>query len=110
MAGLHELAATVGGSVPGDEALLAEVTDLVEQPLALLGRFDPAFLALPAPVLITVMKKHQRYFPVVDESGDILPYFITIANGADRDPALVIRGNEGVLRAPLCRRRLFRAR
>ena len=99
VAGLQETAATVGGHVPEDAALLDEVTDLVEQPLPLLGRFDPAFLELPAPVLITVMKKHQRYFPVLDESGAMLPYFITIANGADRDPELVTRGNEAVIRA-----------
>jgi glycyl-tRNA synthetase len=97
--GIQRVAATVGGRVPDDEALLDEVTDLVEQPLPLLGRFDPAFLELPAPVLITVMKKHQRYFPVVDERGDMLPYFITVANGADRDPELVTRGNEAVIRA-----------
>ena len=97
--GIQRMAATVRGRVPDDEALLDEVTDLVEQPLPLLGRFDPAFLELPAPVLITVMKKHQRYFPVVDERGDMLPYFITVANGADRDPELVTRGNEAVIRA-----------
>lgn len=97
--GLQELAATVQGQVPTDPDLLDEVTDLVEQPLPLLGRFEERFLSLPAPVLITVMKKHQRYFPVVDENGDLLPYFITVANGADRDRELVTRGNEAVIRA-----------
>ncbi len=99
LAGLEQTAAQVGGHVPLDEALLDEVIDLVEQPLPLLGRFDPSFLAIPTPVLITVMKKHQRYFPVLDDDGKLLPYFITIANGADRDPALVTRGNEAVIRA-----------
>ncbi|NOX60801.1 MAG: glycine--tRNA ligase subunit beta [Chloroflexi bacterium] len=97
--GLKQLAEEAGGRAPKDDALLDEVTDLVEQPLPLLGRFDPVFLELPAAVLITVMKKHQRYFPVVDEAGEMLPYFITIANGADRDPDLVRRGNEAVIRA-----------
>lgn len=109
--GIQAAAAAVGGSVPVDEDLLDEVTDLVEQPLPLLGRFDPAFLALPAPVLTTVMKKHQRYFPVVsnpadqqtnrptDQQTNLLPCFITVANGADRDAALVTHGNEAVIRA-----------
>ena len=99
IAGLQQVAGMAGGRVLVDAALLDEVTDLVEQPLPLLGRFDPAFLELPAPVLVTVMKKHQRYFPVVDENGDMMPYFITVANGADRDPELVTRGNEAVIRA-----------
>ena len=97
--GLQHLAASVDGHVPVDEDLLDEVTDLVEQPLPLLGNFEERFLDLPAPVLITVMKKHQRYFPVVDAKGALLPSFITIANGADRDPELVRRGNEAVIRA-----------
>jgi glycyl-tRNA synthetase len=98
-AGLRELSASVGGRVPEDDALLQEVTDLVEQPLPLLGRFDPSFLSVPTPALVTVMKKHQRYFPVVDEAGEMLPHFITVANGADRDRELVTRGNEAVIRA-----------
>ncbi len=92
-------AAKVGGTVPEDEALLEQVTDLVEQPFPLLGHFEPEYLALPAPVLITVMKKHQRYFPVVDAQGNLLPYFITVVNGQDRDPDLVRAGNEAVIRA-----------
>jgi glycyl-tRNA synthetase len=99
VAGLQKLAGSVGGHVPPDEELLAEVTDLVEQPLPLLGRFDPDYLAVPTPVLVTVMKKHQRYFPVVDEGGQMLPHFVTVANGADRDGPLVTRANEAVIRA-----------
>ena len=99
LAGIQSLAAAVGGRVPDDEALLEEVTNLVEQPLPLLGRFDPAYLSVPKPVLITVMKKQQRYFPVVGEAGGMLPYFITVANGADGDAELVTRGNEAVIRA-----------
>ena len=67
-----------------DEALLTEVTHLVEAPTALLGEFDPAFLDLPREVLISVMKKHQRYFPV--EKGDkLLSYFITIVNKPSKE-------------------------
>ena len=63
-------------------ALMAEVANLVERPTALLGAFDPAFLNLPREVLISVMKKHQRYFPVFDPTHPdrLLPHFITVAN------------------------------
>ncbi len=94
------LAAEVGGMVPEDPDLLAEVTDLVEWPVALRGRFEEKYLELPQDVLITVMKKHQRYFPVVDpETGRMLPYFIVVANGRREDMDLVRRGYEDVLRA-----------
>ena len=63
------LAAEVGGEIPDDPALLDEVTDLVEQPTALRGSFEEAYLRLPKEVLITVMKKHQRYFPIVRRRG-----------------------------------------
>ncbi|HIQ05651.1 MAG TPA: glycine--tRNA ligase subunit beta [Anaerolineae bacterium] len=104
---VEALATEVGGVVPDDPALLDEVTDLVEQPVALRGSFDPRYLALPKDVLITVMKKHQRYFPVVhkptddDGAGDerLLPYFIAVANGEPRNPDVVRAGNEAVLRA-----------
>ncbi len=100
LAQLAQIASSVGGVAPADAALLDEVTDLVEAPYALLGAFDPAHLALPQEVLTTVMKKHQRYFPVVEpETGRMLPHFITVANGAPRDPAVVRHGNEGVIRA-----------
>ncbi|RIK52722.1 MAG: glycine--tRNA ligase subunit alpha/beta, partial [Chloroflexi bacterium] len=92
-------AAQVNGTTPQDDALLDEVTDLVEAPQALLGHFDESFLALPEPVLIGVMKKHQRYFPVL-AGGKLLPYFVTVANAADlAHPEVVIAGNEGVIRA-----------
>jgi glycyl-tRNA synthetase len=101
---IQSLAAEVGGVVPDDAALLDEVTNLVEQPTALRGEFDPAYLSLPEPVLITVMKKHQRYFPVVgspDSSSPdtLLPYFIAVRNGGTQHLGVVRRGNEGVLRA-----------
>lgn len=74
-----DLAAEVGGAVQEDSELLTEVTHLVEAPTALRGEFDPHYLDLPREVLISVMKKHQRYFPV-SENGQLLPYFITVAN------------------------------
>lgn len=94
-----QLAAEVGGTVPEDGALLAEVANLVEQPRALRGDFEPAFLDLPDPLLITVMKKHQRYFPVLGQDGRLLPHFITVANGAALDEDAVRYGNAAVIRA-----------
>ncbi|MCC9075533.1 glycine--tRNA ligase subunit beta [Litorilinea aerophila] len=102
---VQETAASVGGVTPDDPDLLDEVTDLVEAPVAVLGHFDEASLELPEPVLISVMKKHQRYFPVVQASDaagttHLLPYFITIANSSHlAHPDVVRAGNEGVIRA-----------
>jgi len=108
LAQASRLAAEVGGRVPDDPALLDEVTDLNECPHAIRGDFDPAFLELPAEVLIAVMKKHQRYFPVVDaQTGSMLPHFIVIANGHTLDEPLVRAGNEEVLRARFTDARFF---
>jgi len=96
---IEQLAAEAGGSVPDDPALLGEVTNLVEQPTALRGDFDPAYLALPEPVLVTVMKKHQRYFPILGPRGRLLPHFIAVRNGGREHLDGVRRGNESVLRA-----------
>ncbi|MCS7261124.1 MAG: glycine--tRNA ligase subunit beta [Anaerolineae bacterium] len=93
------LAAEVGGYVPDDPDLLEEVANLVEQPTALRGTFDTRYLALPAPVLITVMKKYQRYFPVMNQAGQLMPYFIAVRNGDTRNLDTVRRGYENVLRA-----------
>ena len=89
-----------------DEELLEEVTDLVESPQAILGSFEQRYLDLPQSILTAVMKKHQRYFPVVakpsgsDGASTLAPRFITIANADDLDhPAVVRQGNEGVIRA-----------
>ncbi|CAI5929187.1 unnamed protein product [Closterium sp. NIES-64] len=97
----NELAASVGGSIPEDARgdLLAEVANLVESPVPLLGSFDRSFLDLPPEVLVMVMRKHQRYFPVQDAaSGKLLPYFVAVPNGR-LDEAAVRAGNESVLRA-----------
>ncbi|MCI0396940.1 MAG: glycine--tRNA ligase subunit alpha, partial [Chloroflexi bacterium] len=94
------LAAQVGGVALEDPALLAEVANLVESPAALLGYFDSQYLSLPREVLITVMKKHQRYFPLGQEREDrLLPCFITVVNGNEFDHETVRRGNEAVLDA-----------
>ncbi|KAH7286378.1 hypothetical protein KP509_32G004800 [Ceratopteris richardii] len=95
------LAGNVGGRLPdvAISGLLDEVANLVEAPNPLLGSFDASFLALPAEILTTVMRKHQRYFPVEDpKTEELLPAFITVANG-NIDEALVRKGNEAVLRA-----------
>lgn len=94
-----QLAAQVEGRVVWDEGLLDEVTHLVEYPTALLGGFDPHFLELPEPVLITAMKKHQRFFAVVDATGKLLPYFVAIRNGNEHRLEVVREGNERVLTA-----------
>jgi glycyl-tRNA synthetase len=96
---LATIAAEVGGLVPDNSALLEEVTHLVEQPTAFLGSFEEKYLDLPKPVLITVMQKHQRYFPLVDHSGALLPHFIGVRNGGTEHLDTVRQGNEGVLRA-----------
>jgi glycyl-tRNA synthetase len=94
-----ELAQGVGGQVPDDPALLDEVTNLVEQPTPLLGQFEKRYLQLPADVLVAVMRKHQRCFPVTDRDGRLLPYFIAVRNGGDEHLDIVRHGNEEVIRA-----------
>lgn len=84
-----------------DDALLDEVTGLVEWPVALVGQFDQAFLAVPQEALISAMQDHQRYFPVTDLSGKLLPHFIMVSNIESKNPQSVIAGNERVLRARL---------
>lgn len=96
---IHNLAQEVGGRIPDDPGLLDEVTNLVERPTALRGSFDEKYLELPREVLVTVMRKHQRYFPVEDRSGKLMPYFIAVRNGDAEHLDLVVDGNEHVLRA-----------
>jgi glycyl-tRNA synthetase len=101
---VEALAAEVEGVIPDDPLLLDEVTNLVESPTALRGRFEEEYLKLPTDILISVMTKHQRYFPVVgspgsERAGELLPYFITVRNGDDRNLPIVRLGNEDVIRA-----------
>ncbi len=103
----HRIAKTTGGHLLPDESLLDEVTYLVEYPSAIIGTIPAEFLVVPKEVLITSMRSHQRYFSVVDEVGKLLPYFITIPNTLAEDPAVVVKGNERVLRARLSDARFF---
>lgn len=102
---VNVLAAEVGGSPDDDPNLLSEVTNLVESPRALRGTFEAAYLDLPSEVLISVMKKHQRYFPVKSNADgaetmqSLLPYFIAIRNGNGEGMDQVVSGNEHVIRA-----------
>lgn len=99
--GLKETAKSVGAQVTLDPALLDEVTALTEWPVVLTGTFDDSFLALPPEVLISAMKAHQRYFHLTNAKGQLLPRFITVANIASTKPALVVSGNERVIRPRL---------
>jgi glycyl-tRNA synthetase beta chain len=93
--------AEVSGKVLKDEDLLNEVNFLVEYPVALCGTFDSKFLSLPREILIHSMKEHQRYFPVVDDHGKLLPNFICISNIHPKNREVVVKGNEKVLKARL---------
>ncbi|MCX8044471.1 MAG: glycine--tRNA ligase subunit beta [Desulfobacterota bacterium] len=104
---LRELAATVGGRPDEDQALLDEVCFLVEAPFPVLCHFEEAFLSLPVEVLVTTMKKHQKYFPVVDAYGAPKPYFIAVNNTDCRIPDIVKSGHERVLRARLADAQFF---
>ena len=96
-----DVASSLGGSALITPALLDEVTALVEWPVPLAGRFDERFLTLPREVLISTLQDHQRYFPVQDAAGRLLPGFITVSNIESRDPDKVREGNERVVRPRL---------
>ena len=100
-------AEAAAGSVLEDEELVDIVTNLVEYPVATTGRYETDFLEVPRQVLITAMREHQKYFAVVDESGDLLPAFIAVNNTRTRDLALVASGHERVLRARLSDAQFF---
>ena len=104
---VNQAAALIGGEAIIEEGLLNEVTNLIEMPTAVMGGFNEEFLSLPRDVLISVMKKHQRYFPVQRRQGQanrhvprtLLPHFIAIRNGDDLHIDTVREGNEHVLGA-----------
>lgn len=99
---VQELAAEVDGVVPEDPALLEEVTNLVEAPTPLRGEFERDYLQLPREVLVSVMRKHQRYFPIQQDERMGMPlrrYFITVRNGDEHKLEVVRQGNEDVIRA-----------
>ena len=107
LAEAEKTAETVNGKIFYTEDLLEIVTYLVEYPTAVCGSFDSEYLKLPKEVLTTSMISHQKYFPVVDEKGNLLPYFITINNTLARDPSVVASGNEKVIRARLSDAKFF---
>jgi glycyl-tRNA synthetase beta chain len=97
----NRLAASVGGKLVEDQALVDLVKNLVEKPFPLLGRFDPQFLAVPRELLISEAREHQKYFMIVDDAKgeDLLPAFIVVAGSHSRDTAGLAAGNARVLRA-----------
>lgn len=104
---IQQVAASLSGRVEEDEELLEEVTYLLEYPTALSGRIEDKYLELPDELVITPMREHQRYFPVYDMQGKLLPRFITVRNGDGRFLEIVAEGNEKVLRARLADAEFF---
>jgi glycyl-tRNA synthetase beta chain len=96
-----DVAASLGGRALIGDALLDEVTALVEWPVPLAGRFEERFLELPREVLISTLQDRQRYFAIEDEQGRLMPSFITVSNIESRDPSKVREGNERVVRPRL---------
>ena len=106
---LAAAAARLGGGVRavGDDALLDEVTALVERPNVLLGQFDAAFLDVPQECLVLTMKANQKYFPLVDAAGKLTNRFLLVSNLSPADPTAIITGNERVVRPRLADARFF---
>jgi glycyl-tRNA synthetase beta chain len=100
-AGVIEAAAQVGGSALINDALLDEVTALVEWPVPLTGQFEQRFLSLPREVVIATVQDHQRYFAVLGPDGMLTGWFVTVSNIESRDPSKVREGNERVVRPRL---------
>lgn len=98
---VKETATALGAEADLDDDLLDEVTALVEWPVALAGSFEQRFLEVPPEALVSSMKEHQKYFPVRGKDGQLLPNFIFVSNIESKDPALVIDGNERVIRPRL---------
>ncbi|MFK4340924.1 MULTISPECIES: glycine--tRNA ligase subunit beta [unclassified Paenibacillus] len=104
---IEALAAEKDWTIAVKDDLLEEVLYLVETPTVLFGGFDPSFLNIPKDVLITSMREHQRYFPVLDRAGELLPYFVTVRNGGSQSLDVISKGNEKVLRARLSDAKFF---
>lgn len=104
---VEKLAIAQGGTAEIDEDLLEEVVYLVEYPTALCGRFEEKYLSLPPEAVITPMREHQRYFPVLSKAGKLLPVFITVRNGGLDYIDIVQHGNERVLKARLADAQFF---
>ena len=99
--GVEACAIEAKGHIVDGESLYDEVAALVEWPVPVLGRFDEAFLELPREVVVSTLTGHQRYFPVADDSGALLPSFVTVANLESKEPDKVRDGNERVIRPRL---------
>ena len=97
----------IGGNADLSDSLLEEVTSLVEWPVVLTATFEEKFLAVPAEALVYTMKGDQKYFPVYDNDGKLLPHFIFVANIESRDPQQIISGNEKVVRPRLADAEFF---
>ncbi|MEJ6122753.1 glycine--tRNA ligase subunit beta [Vibrio sp. 2-Bac 85] len=104
---VEALAAHENGVAAIDDELLEEVTSLVEWPVTLVGSFEEKFLAVPSEALIYTMKDNQKYFPVLDKEGNLLPRFIFVSNIVSRDPKQVVSGNEKVVRPRLADAEFF---
>jgi len=104
---IANIAGKIGGRVLPDEELVDIVTNLVEYPVAVAGKFDQAFLEVPDEVLITAMREHQKYFAVVDQNNKLMPFFIAVNNTVAHDMAVVATGHERVLRARLADAQFF---
>ncbi|MDO9975411.1 glycine--tRNA ligase subunit beta [Glaesserella parasuis] len=101
LAKAQEKAAALGGVADIEEELLDEVTSLVEYPDVLAAKFEERFLAVPAEALVYTMKGDQKYFPIYDKDGKLLPHFIFVSNINPEDPSKIIEGNEKVVRPRL---------
>ena len=99
--GVNEQAAAAGGRIVDGESLYDEVNALVEWPVAITGRFEERFLELPREVVVSTLTGHQRYFPVENDKGALMPLFVTVANIDSSAPERVIDGNERVIRPRL---------
>ncbi|AAN53101.1 glycine--tRNA ligase subunit beta [Shewanella oneidensis MR-1] len=103
----EKAAAKIGGTADIEDALLEEVTSLVEWPVVLTASFEEKFLSVPSEALVYTMKGDQKYFPVFDDAGKLLPNFIFVANIESKDPAQIISGNEKVVRPRLADAEFF---
>lgn len=101
LAKAQEKATALGGVADIEEDLLDEVTSLVEYPNVLAAKFEERFLAVPAEALVYTMKGDQKYFPIYDKEGKLLPHFIFVSNINPEDPSKIIEGNEKVVRPRL---------
>jgi glycyl-tRNA synthetase beta chain len=104
---VNSAAAAAKGYIFEDEELVQINTFLVEYPSAVCGKFEEKFLQLPREVLITAMREHQKYFAVIDDHGQLLPHFVAVNNTLARNPDVVCKGHERVLRARLEDARFF---